>query len=49
MDLDLKIPCHIDGSMSGYYLIMDDMPPNYGSAMRSQWKTDIMEISKNDL
>jgi len=28
MDLDLKIPCHLDGSMSGYFLMMDDMSPN---------------------
>jgi len=25
MDLDLKIPCHMDGSMSGYFFMMDDM------------------------
>jgi hypothetical protein len=48
MDLDLKIPCHMDGSMSGYFLMMD-MSPNYGTAMKSQWKTDIMEVSNNDL
>jgi len=28
MDLDLKIPCHMDGSMSGYFLMMDDMSPD---------------------
>jgi len=47
--LDLKIPCHMDGSMSGYFLMMDDMSPDYGTAMKSQWKTDIMEVSKDDL
>jgi hypothetical protein len=49
MDLDIKIPCHMDGSMSGYFLMMDDMSPDYGTAMKSQWKTDIMEVSNNDL
>jgi len=49
MDLDFKIPCHMDGSMSGYFLMMDDMSPDYGTAMKSQWKTDIMEVSKDDL
>jgi hypothetical protein len=49
MDLDLKIPCHMDGSMSGYFLMMDDMSPDYGTAMKSQWKTDIMEVSNDDL
>jgi len=34
MDLDLKIPCHMDGSISGYFLMMDDMSPDYGTAMR---------------
>ena len=47
-DLDLKIPCHMDGSMSGYFLMMDDMSPDYETAMKSQWKTDIMEVSNND-
>ena len=28
MDLDLKIPCHMDGSMSGYFLMMADMSPD---------------------
>jgi len=46
--LDLKISCHMDGSMSGYFLMMD-MSPDYGTAMKSQWKTDIMEVSNNDL
>jgi len=36
IDLDLKIPCHMDGSMSGYFLMIDDMSLNYGSAMKSQ-------------
>jgi len=44
MNLDFKIPCHMDGSMSGNFLMMD-----YGTAMKSQWKTDIMEVSKDDL
>jgi hypothetical protein len=30
-------------------LMMDDMSPDYGTAMKSQWKTDIMEVSINDL
>jgi len=25
LDLDLKIPCHMDGSMSGYLVMIDDM------------------------
>jgi len=49
MDLDLKMPCHMDGSMSGYFLMMDDMSLNYGTVMKSQWKTDIMEVSKYHL
>ena len=49
MDLDLKIPCHMDGSMSGYFLMPDDMSPDYETAMKSQWKTDIMEVSNNYL
>jgi hypothetical protein len=28
MDLDLKILCQKDGSMSGYFLMMDDMSPD---------------------
>ena len=39
----------MDGSMSGYFLRMDDMSPDYGTVMMSQWKTDIMEVSNNDL
>ena len=49
LHLDLKIPCHMDGSMSGYFFMMDDMSPDYGTAMKSQWKTDIMEVSNNSL
>jgi len=49
MDLDLKIACHIDGSLSGYFLMMDDLSSDYGTAMKSQWKTDIMEVSNNDI
>jgi len=49
LHLDSKIPCHMDGSMSGYFLMMDDMSSDYGTAMKSQWKTDIMEDSNNDL
>jgi len=49
MDLDLKIPCHMDGSMSGYFLMMEDMSRDYGTAMKSQWKAGIMEVSKDDL
>jgi hypothetical protein len=49
LDLDLKIPCHMDGSMSVYFLTMDDMSLDYGTAMKSQWKTDIMEVSNDDL
>jgi hypothetical protein len=44
MDLDFKIPYHMDRSMSGYFLMMD-----YGTAMQSQWNTDIMEVSNDDL
>jgi hypothetical protein len=49
MDLDLRIPCHMDGSMSGYFLMMDDMSPDDGTAMKCQWKTDIMEVSNDNL
>jgi len=49
MDLDLKIPCHMHRSMSGYFFMMDNMSPDYGTAMKSQWKSDIMEVSNNDL
>jgi len=28
LDLDLKIPCHMDGSMSQYFLTIDDMSPD---------------------
>ena len=49
MDLDLQIPCHTDRSMSGYFLVMDDMSPDYGTAMKGQWKADIMEVSKYDI
>jgi len=49
MDLDQKIPCNMDGSMNGYILLMDNMSPDYETAMKSQWKTDIMEVSNNDL
>jgi len=49
LDLDLKIPCQMDGSRSGYFLMLDDMSPDYGTAMKSQWKTDIMEVSEYDL
>ena len=28
MDLDLKIPCHMDGSISWYFLMMDTMSPD---------------------
>jgi len=36
MDLDLKIPCQMGGSMNGYFLIMDHLLPDYGTAMKSQ-------------
>jgi len=49
MDLDLKNLCHMDGSMSGYFRMMEDMSLDYGTAMKSQWKPDIMEVSKDDL
>jgi hypothetical protein len=49
MVLDLKIPCHMDRWISGYFLIMDDLSPDYGTAMKSQWKTNFMEICNNDL
>jgi len=28
LDLDFKIPCHIDRSLSGYFLMMDNMSPD---------------------
>ena len=48
LDLKLKIPCQIDGLMSGYVLTTDDMTRNHGTAMKGQWTTDIMEASNND-
>jgi len=48
LDLDLNIRCHMDGSISGYFLILDNMSLNYGTMMKSQCKTDIMEVSNND-
>jgi len=48
LHLDLQIPCHTNGSMSGYFLMMD-MSPDYESVMKSQWKADIMEVNKDDL
>jgi hypothetical protein len=36
LDVDLKIPCHTDGSMSGYFPIMDDMSLDYGTAMKTK-------------
>ena len=27
----------------------DDMSPDYGTVVKSQWKMDIMEVSKDDL
>ena len=38
----------MDESMSGYFLTMDNMSPDFGTAMKSQWKTDIMEVSNDD-
>jgi len=35
--------------MSGNLLMMDDMSPDFGTAMKNQWKTDIMEVSNIDL
>jgi hypothetical protein len=49
MDLDLQIPCHMDGSVSGYFVMMDNMSPDYGTAMKSQWKMDIMKVAKHDV
>jgi hypothetical protein len=48
LDLDLLIPCHMAGWMSGYFLMMDDMSPDYGTPMVSQWKPDIMEVRNDD-
>jgi hypothetical protein len=49
MDLDLKIPCHMDRVMRGNFLMMDDMLPDNGTAMKSQWMTVIMEVSNDAL
>jgi hypothetical protein len=35
--------------MTGYFLMMDNMSLNYGTAMKSQWKMDITEVSEYDL
>ena len=29
--------------------MMDDMSPDYGTALNNQWETDIMKVSHNDL
>ena len=39
----------MDRSMSGYFLMMDDMSPDYRTAMNTQWKADIMEVSNDDI
>jgi hypothetical protein len=39
----------MDGTMSGYFLMMDDISSDYGTAMKSQRKTAIMEVSYNYL
>jgi hypothetical protein len=49
MDLDLNTQCQIHGSMSGYFLMMDDKPPDYEMGMKSQRKTEIMAVSNNDI
>ena len=49
MDFNFKIPHSIDGSRSRYCIMMDDMSPDYGTTMKSQWKTDIMEVRNDDL
>jgi hypothetical protein len=36
-------------SMSGNFLMMDDMSPDHGTAMNSQWKMDIIEVSSNEV
>jgi len=28
LDLDIKIPCYMEGSMRGYFRMMDDMSPD---------------------
>lgn len=48
MDLDLNLPCYMDGSSCGYFLMMDDMTLEYGNAMKSQWMAENMEGSKDD-
>lgn len=49
LDLDLTIPSHMARSWSGYFFMMDNMSPQYGSAKKSQWIADIMEVSTLDL
>jgi hypothetical protein len=48
VDLDSKIPCHMAGSMSGFF-DMIDISPDYGPLIESQGKTYIMQVSYNDL
>ena len=43
------VACHRDGSVSGYFLRMGNISSDYGTAMKIQRKTDIMEVSNNDL
>lgn len=49
MHLHLKIPSRMDRSMSRYFLINDDISRDNETAVNSQWMTDIMELSTNDL
>jgi len=49
IDLNLVTQCHMAGSMSVDFFKMDNISPDYGTTMKSQWKTDIMEVSNDDL
>jgi len=39
----------MDRSMTGYYVMMDYMSPDDGTAMKYQWKMHIMDVINNDL
>jgi len=49
LDSDLMIACRNHRSMSGEFLMIDDIPPDYRTAMMSQCKMNIMEVTNNAL
>jgi hypothetical protein len=48
VDLDITIPFHMDISMMAYFLLIYNLSQDYWTAMKSKWKTDIMDGSTDD-